>query len=278
MTTTETQRQAAATFRELHRAGDPLRLANVWDVPSALLVAASGAPALATTSAGVAWSLGVADGDRIDRAVAIGRVGAIADAVHLPLSADIEGGFATSADGVGDTIRQVLEAGTVGVNIEDPAHHDGEPLRDPAGQAARIAAARAAADAAEIPLYINARTDTYLLAVGPASDRLRDTLDRAAAYLEAGADGIFVPGVADPTTITSLVDGIDAPLNILVGPGSPSVDELADLGVARVSLGSAVTLAAYALIGRGADELLRHGTYASLEGGLPYGDVNALLR
>jgi 2-methylisocitrate lyase-like PEP mutase family enzyme len=277
MTITETQRQAAVTFRDLHRAGDPLRLANVWDLPSARLVAASGAPALATTSAGVAWSLGVADGDHIDRAAALDRIGAIAGAVSLPLSADIESGFATSADGVGDTVRRVIEAGAIGVNIEDATHRDGEPLRDPVDQAGRIAAARAAADATGIPLFVNARTDIYLLAVGPESERLRATLERTDAFLSAGADGVFVPGVADPTVIAALVAGIDAPVNILVGPGSPSVDALADLGVARVSLGSTVIRAAYALIRRGADELLRQGTYASLEGDLPYGDVNALL-
>jgi 2-methylisocitrate lyase-like PEP mutase family enzyme len=277
MTITQTQRQAAATFRELHRPGDPLRLANVWDVASAHLVAAAGPLAIATTSAGVAWSLGVADGDRIDRLAAIDRIEAIADAIPLPLSADIESGFATSADGVGDTVRRVIEAGAVGVNIEDATHRDGEPLRDAADHAERIAAARAAADGVGIPLFVNARTDMYLLAVGPESDRLRATLDRADAYVSAGADGIFVPGVSDPTTIAALADGIDAPLNILVGPGSPSVEALADLGVARVSLGSAVVRAAYALIGRAADELLRHGTYATLEGDLPYGDVNAKL-
>jgi 2-methylisocitrate lyase-like PEP mutase family enzyme len=277
MTTTDAKRRAAATFRDLHREGDPLRLANVWDAASARLVAASGAPALATTSAGVAWSLGVADGDRIDRLAAIDRIEAIADATPLPLSADIESGFATAADGVGDTVHRVIEAGAVGVNIEDATHRDGEPLRDVADQAKRIAAARAAADDAGIPLFVNARTDMYLLAVGPESDRLRAVLDRADAYVSAGADGVFVPGVSDPATIAALVEGIDAPLNILVGPGSPSVAALADLGVARVSLGSTVVRAAYALIGRGTDELLRHGTYATFEGDLPYGDVNALL-
>jgi 2-methylisocitrate lyase-like PEP mutase family enzyme len=267
----------ADRFRGLHAGDDVLRLANAWDVPTARLVAAAGATAIATTSAGVAWSLGVPDGDRVEPAIAIDRIREIVAAVDLPVSADIEGGFATTADGVRDTVGRVIDAGAVGINIEDATHGDEAPLRPSGEQADRVAAARAAADAAGVPLFVNARTDTYLLAVGPEAGRLRDTLDRAAAYVEAGADGVFVPGVVDPETIVALAEGIDAPLNILVGPGSPTVDELRDLGVARVSLGSAIVRAAYGLARRGAIELLREGTYTSLRDELPYPEVNALM-
>jgi 2-methylisocitrate lyase-like PEP mutase family enzyme len=267
----------ALRFRALHAGDDVLRLANAWDVPTARLVAATGAAAIATTSAGVAWSLGLPDGDRVDAAAAIERVREIAGVVDLPVSADIESGFAATADGVHDTVSRVIDAGAVGINIEDAAHGEDAPLQSPGEHARRVAAARAAADASGVPLFVNARTDTYLLAVGPESGRLRDTLDRAAAYIDAGADGIFVPGVTDPETVAALVDGIDAPLNILVGPGAPSVAELRDLGVARVSLGSAIVRAAYGLTRRGAIELQEHGTYDSLRDELPYGEVNALL-
>ncbi|MGH3479148.1 MAG: isocitrate lyase/PEP mutase family protein [Nocardioidaceae bacterium] len=278
MTVIPPQRVASAeAFRALHEADDVLCLANVWDVATTRLVEAAGATAVATTSAGVAWSLGTADGDRVERSAAVDRVREIAAATDLPLSADVESGFASDAEGVGETVRRVIEAGAVGINIEDATHDGQQPLREPADQATRIAAAREAADGMGVPLYINARTDTYLLSVGPESGRLAETLDRAAGFLAAGADGVFVPGVKDPDTIRALVEGIDAPVNILVGPGSPSVAELRDLGVARVSLGSSIAVAAYALVRRGASELFGAGTYSSLDGGLPYGEVNDLL-
>ena len=269
--------EAAKTFHSLHAADDVLCLANAWDVATAHLVEAAGATAIATTSAGVAWSLGAADGDRLDRAAAVDRIREIAAVTDLPVTADVESGFATDAEGVGETIRQVIAAGAVGINIEDAVYDGSGPLRDPAEQATRIAAAREAADALDVPLYINARTDTYLAAVGPESDRLGETLDRAAAFLAAGADGVFVPGVKDPAVIRALVEEIDAPLNILVGPGSPTVSELRDLGVARASLGSTIVRAAYALVRRGASELFDAGTYTSLADEIPYGEVNALL-
>lgn len=270
--------QAAKSFRALHSADDVLCLANAWDVATARLVEAVGATAIATTSAGVAWSLGVADGDYLDRAAAVDRIREIAVVTDLPVTADVESGFATDAEGVGETIRRVIAAGAVGINIEDATYDGRGPLRDPSEQATRIAAARGAADALDVPLYINARTDTYLAAVGPECGRLGETLDRAAAFLAAGADGVFVPGVKDPAVIRALVEGVDAPLNILVGPGSPSVSELRDLGVARVSLGSTMVRAAYALVRRGAGELFDTGTYTSLADEIPYGEVNALLR
>ena len=269
--------ETAKTFRALHAADDVLCLANAWDVPTARLIEAAGAPAIATTSAGVAWSLGTADGDHVDRAAAIDRISAIVAATDVPVSADIESGFAADAEEVGETIRQVIGAGAVGINIEDATHDGEEPLRDPGDQARRIAAARQTAADAGLPLYINARTDTYLLAVGPESGRLAETLDRAATFLAAGADGVFVPGVTDPETIAALVEGIDAPLNILVGPGAPSVSELGRLGVARVSLGSTIVRAAYALVHRSASELFDSGTYSSLRDDLPYGEVNDLM-
>jgi 2-methylisocitrate lyase-like PEP mutase family enzyme len=275
--TTAALRERADRFRDLHAGTDVVCLANVWDIPTARLVAATGASAIATTSAGVAWSLGVPDGDRVDPEAAIGRIAEIATAVDLPLSADIEGGFATTPEGVGETVRRVIAAGAVGVNLEDATHDGDAPLRTPDDQARRIAACRAAADASGVSLYVNARTDMYLAAVGPEERRLADTLDRAAAYVAAGADGVFVPGVADPEVIAALVAGIEAPLNILVGPGSPTVAQLRDLGVARVSLGSTIVRAAYALVRRGATELVDAGTYTSLEGDLPYPEVNALL-
>jgi 2-methylisocitrate lyase-like PEP mutase family enzyme len=274
-----TQQDKALRFRALHSNSHVLALPNAWDVASARLVEAAGAVAVATTSAGVAWSLGAADGDRLDRDRALDLIDRVVAAVDVPVSADIESGYASSPDGVAETIRGVLAAGAVGVNLEDADHHGPSPLRPIGEQADRIAAARHAADAARVPLFLNARTDTYLLSVGDPTTRLQDTLTRAAAYVAAGADGIFVPGVTDPAIVSALVDGLAAPLNLMTGPGAPPVDELAELGVVRVSLGAAIALAAYALVQRSADELLTAGTYTILAGAgaLDYGELNALL-
>ncbi|GAX49012.1 isocitrate lyase/PEP mutase family protein [Streptomyces olivochromogenes] len=282
MTNQNPTHETALVFRALHTPGRPLVLPNVWDTASARLVEEAGAAAVATTSAGLAWDLGTADGDRLDRDRALGAVARVAAVVRVPVSADIESGYAKDAAGVGDTIRAVLAAGAVGVNIED-ALYDGEgvgdgnggrgPLRPVAEQAERIAAARAAADAAGVPLFINARIDTVLRGAGG----IEETLQRAAAFLAAGADGIFVPGAVDPGTVKSLVAGVEGPLNVLVGPGAPSVAELAALGVARISTGSSIAQAAHAVVRRAARELLSAGTYDSLTGGLDYAELNTLL-
>ncbi|HEU5157292.1 MAG TPA: isocitrate lyase/phosphoenolpyruvate mutase family protein [Streptosporangiaceae bacterium] len=272
------QKDKAELFRSLHTGGTVLRLANVWDVASALLIEEAGATAIATTSAGVAWSLGAPDGDRLDRDRAIDLVARVAAAVELPVSADIESGFADDPDGVADTITGVVAAGAVGVNLEDSVQDGAEPLRPVGEQCERLAAARRAADATGIPLYINARIDTFLLHVGERATRLPDALARAEAYVAAGADGIFVPGVIDPATISELVKGVPAPLNILVGHGAPAIDELAGLGVARVSVGSAIASTAYAVTRRAAQEVLAGGTYESLADRIPHGELNALFR
>lgn len=266
----------AAAFAALHRAGTPLVLANAWDVASARVVAAAGAPAIATTSAGVAWSLGYPDGDAVDVDRAIDLIGRIAAAVEVPVTADIESGYAADPAGVGRTVGRVLEAGAVGINIEDAQQGGDSPLRPIAEQAQRLAAARAAAQAQGVELYINARTDVYLRSVGEPAERLPATLERAAAYLEAGASGIFVPGITDPAILAELVRGIAAPVNVLVGPGAPPVPQLAALGVARISTGSSLAAAAYAVAQRAARELASTGTYEALAGELDYGTLNAL--
>lgn len=274
MTTENPLRDRALAFRSLHVQGKPLVLPNAWDIASARIVEDAGAAAVATTSAGLSWALGSADGDRLDRDRALAAVADIAAAVEVPVSADVESGYAPDAAGVADTIRAVLAAGVVGVNIEDALYGAGAgPLRPIGEQAERIAAARETADAEGVPLFVNARIDTFLRGAGGVDA----TLERAAAFLAAGADGIFVPGPTDPETVALLVDGIDGPLNVMAGPGAPPVPELAALGVARVSVGSAITQSAHALVHRATRELLGAGTYGALEGGLDYGKLNKLL-
>uniref|UniRef100_A0AAU2JSP5 Isocitrate lyase/phosphoenolpyruvate mutase family protein n=1 Tax=Streptomyces sp. NBC_00049 TaxID=2903617 RepID=A0AAU2JSP5_9ACTN len=271
MTTNLDLAAKATAFAGLHTPAAPLALANAWDVASARIVEAAGAPAVATTSAGVAWSLGAPDGDSLARDRALDLIARVAAAVSVPVTADIEGGFGADAAAVGETVTGVLAAGAVGINIEDGG-------RTPAEHAERLAAARAAADAAGVPLYVNARIDTYLRGLGDPATRLDETLDRAAAYLRAGASGIFVPGVLDPAVVTELAKGIDAPLNILLGPGAPTVAAFGALGVSRVSLGSWVAEAAYAVVRRAAEELIAGGTYGSLADSLPYGELNDLIK
>ena len=251
---------------------------NPWDVGSARLLESLGFRALATTSAGLAWSLGAADGDRIDRDTALAAVARIAAVVDLPLSADVESGFGADAAGVADTVRGVLDAGAVGINLEDSTWDrspGAAPLRPVAEAAERVAAARAAADERGVPLYLNARTDVYLQLREEPAAMLEQALERAAAYVAAGASGVFVPGVTDLETVAALTKGIDAPVNILAGPGAPTVAELASTGVARVSLGSDVAVAAYTLMDRATRELLAAGTYGAVEGGLSYRELNS---
>jgi len=260
----------AATFHGLHdHPSRPLVLVNVWDAASARLVEDAGATAIATTSAGVAWSLGRPDGNTLTRAEAMDAVARIAASVSVPVTVDIESGYADDADGVARTVDAVLEAGAVGINIEDGRLH-------PGALADRIGAARRAAERAGVPLFVNARTDVHLAGLVDPERLLAETLERARRYRGAGADGVFVPGVRDVETIRALVESIDGPVNVMAGPGSPTVAELARLGVARISLGSAVAQAAYAVVRQAASELRTTGTYDSLAAGVDYADLNAL--
>ncbi|MFI6447345.1 isocitrate lyase/phosphoenolpyruvate mutase family protein [Kitasatospora sp. NPDC050543] len=275
---TTTQQSKARLLHRLHRAGDPLVLANVWDAAGARLVAAAGAGAVATASASVSWTLGFPDGDRADLAAVLAQTARVVTAAgELPVTADLESGFAETAAGVGESVTALLATGAVGVNLEDALHGGATPLRPVAEAAERIAAARAAADAAGVELFVNARTDVYLLAVGDPEQRLEAALTRARAYLDAGASGIFVPGVGDQETVAALAEALPAPLNVMAGPGAPAVPELAKLGVARISLGPGLASVAYAALRRAAEEVYATGTYGALSGGLSYQELNQLL-
>jgi len=262
--------EKARLFRALHEPGRPLLLPNAWDVASARVIAAAGAAAIATTSAGVAWSLGFGDGGHLDRPRALQAIARIAAAVDVPVTADIEGGFADEPEGVAETIEGVLEAGAVGVNLEDS-------LRPAGQQAKRIAAARAAADAAGVPLFLNARIDTHRLPGADRAEWLHETLTRAVAYVDAGADGVFVLGVLDAASVTALAGAVPVPVNVLIGPRTLPVPALAQAGAARISAGSSIAEAAYGLAARAAQEMLADGTAQALAGGLDYAALNALL-
>jgi len=266
------QRDKAAAFRQLHSGPRLLVLPNAWDVASASVIAAAGAPAVATSSAGVAFALGFPDGERIPRDDMIGMVRRIAAAVDVPVSADVEAGYGATADAAARTARAVVEAGAVGINLEDTVGGELLPLER---QLERIQAARAAAGA--VPLVINARTDAFV-ARGVAPDaRFTEAVRRANASLAAGADCAFVPFVTDIAVIGRLVREIRGPVNVLAKPGSPALHELEKLGVRRVSVGSAIALAAYGLARRAAAELLRGGTYDAMTDAVPYAEMQELL-
>ena len=194
--TPETLDAKAQRLFALHKGELPLMLLNAWDAGSARLFEARGAAAIGTTSAGVAFALGRADGT-IEREEMLEATSRIAAAVSVPVTADIESGFGETPEDVGETVAGVLAAGAVGINLEDGAMHGGEPLLPVAEAAARVAAARDAADGAGVRLFVNARTDVYWLRLGEESSRLERTIERLAAYVEAGADGVFAPGVSD---------------------------------------------------------------------------------
>ncbi|HYH13132.1 MAG TPA: isocitrate lyase/phosphoenolpyruvate mutase family protein [Thermomicrobiales bacterium] len=265
----DTQRRHAEAFAELHH--HRLVLPNAWDAGSARIIARAGAKAIATTSGGCAWSSGVADGGGLDRDRATAAVRAIVRVVDIPVTADIETGYGTSLDELATTITGVLEAGAVGVNLEDSGR---APLYAPEEMAERIATARDAAGEFGVPLFINARTDVYLHAVGDPAGRLDDVIGRARVYADAGANGIFVPGLLDLEALRTLAAAVELPVNVMVGPGAPSIDELATTGARRFSAGTGITMAAYSLADRATRELLTQGTYTELEGGLNYGVIN----
>jgi 2-methylisocitrate lyase-like PEP mutase family enzyme len=271
-----TQVEKAEQLLKWHAKGATLLLPNAWDVASARVFEEAGFPAIATTSAGVAFAYGYADGELISRELMLEAVRRIVQAVKVPVTADVEAGYGPSPEDVAETVRGVIAAGAVGVNLEDN-QGSGQPLYPIEAQAARLKAGREAAQAAGIPIVINARVDTYLYQIGAAEGRLDDAIQRGKAYMEAGATSIFVPGVVDPAVIEILVRAIPAPINILAGPGAPSAPELFRLGVTRISVGGAIMRATMGLTRDIARQLRDQGTYELL-GLYPYshGDASGL--
>jgi 2-methylisocitrate lyase-like PEP mutase family enzyme len=274
------QPDQADAFRRMHQpdAGRILVLPNAWDAMSARLIEDAGARAIATTSAGVAWALGRTDGEGLTRDQMINAIERITRVVRVPVTADVERGYGDGTpDDVAETVRRVIGAGAVGINLEDAPGRGGATLMDIDEQVERIAAAREAASREGVEIYINARIDTYLAQAGPPEGRFDETIRRAQAYTGAGASGIFVPGVADSETIRALVPAVGAPLNVMAGRGAgPTIAELQALGVARVSIGPSLTLAVMAQIRRAAAEVLEQGTYGAMQGGLTFPEANAM--
>ena len=269
----------ADAFRNMHHAPPLLVLPNAWDVVTARLFVKAGARAIATTSAGIAATLGYADGQNVPRELMMEAIARIANAVDVPVTADIESGYADSPKELGESMRAVINAGAIGVNLEDATGDASQPLFALEEQIGRIRAAREAADELNIPVVINARTDVYLEKVGEPATRLAETVRRLNAYHQAGADCLFVPGVTDMPTLTQLVQSAPGPLNVLAGQGMPPVADLQHIGIARLSVGSAIMRATLAVARDAADELLQKGTYNTfLDRNIPYNEVNELMK
>jgi 2-methylisocitrate lyase-like PEP mutase family enzyme len=276
MELTEQKRKAEA-FRTMHTQGEVLVLANVWDVASARLIEDTGFPAIATTSAGIAFAHGFPDGQKISLEQMLASVAKIAAAVHVPVTADVEAGYGSTPDDAARTARGVIEAGAVGMNFEDATGDSARPLFNMPLQLERIHAIREASHAADVPLVLNARTDVYLAQVGDPATRYDETVRRLSSYRDAGADCVFVPGVRDPEIIRRLVSDLRCPVNVLAVPGAPSTRELADIGVRRISLGSGPMRAAMGVLLRLADELKTSGTYSQMEGAPSHAEMNKLM-
>ena len=270
------QRAKADRLRDLHVPGDPLLLLNAWDAASAVVIARTGARAIATSSAAAANALGYADGQHLTREQMLGAVAAIASAVDLPVTADMEAGYGDDPEAAAATARGVVAAGAVGLNMED-LRDGGDELLPIEGFTAKIAAVRAVGEETGIPLVLNARTDAFLGQIGDPATRIERAVERGRAYLEAGADCIFVPGVVDLDVITALVQGIDGPVSVLAVPGSPALSDLKALGVARISTGSGPYRAALALARRMGEEAYREGSLDSMiSAQVAFADAQAL--
>ncbi|HEX9341343.1 MAG TPA: isocitrate lyase/phosphoenolpyruvate mutase family protein [Thermoplasmata archaeon] len=269
------QSEKAEAFRKLHR-GKILILPNAWDVASARLFEDAGFPAVATSSAGMMVSLGYPDGERIDRKQFISAIRRIAKALSVPLSADVVSGFGRTPREVAGVVKDVIEAGAIGINIED-SKHESKRLIPLASQVRRLEALRQLRDSLDIPFVINARTDAVLYAPGSAQDRLDEAIRRGIAYRDVGVDCVYPMGLTDAAAIRAFVRGLEFPVNVMVRKGLPSVRELERLGVARISLGPSASYAAMGLLKRASAELLQRGTYTTLlDGAITYDELNRL--
>ena len=260
-----------ARFRALHARDGLFVMPNPWDAGSARLLAARGFEALATTSAGFAWSLGKLD-QRVSRGELVAHVAALSAATDLPLNVDSERCYPDDAGGVAETVALLADAGAAGCSIEDydPASGGMDEVETAAGRVAEaVAACRALAE----PMVLTARAENHIRGV----DDLDDTIVRLLAYREAGADVLYAPGLVDLGWIAAVVEAVRIPVNVLALPGGPSIRELEQVGVRRVSTGSLLASAAYGALLAGAQELQEHGTSRYAENGVSGATMRAAL-
>jgi 2-methylisocitrate lyase-like PEP mutase family enzyme len=271
------QREKAEAFRKLHAGEKILILPNAWDVPSARVFEEAGFPAVATTSAGLSVSLGYPDGEKVSKEEMFVVVRKIANSLSVPLSVDIESGFGSSLTELQDTVKQVVLAGGIGVNLEDIQNFELKTIESIEKQVRRIKEVRNTANSMGVALVINARTDAYRLGEGEETQKIEEAILRANAYGDAGADCTYPIGITDAYSIRSVVNRVKYPVNVMVRPGLPPVSELQKIGVARLSIGPYGIYAAIGLLKRAAAELLNKGTYnAFAEGAINLAELNSL--
>lgn len=258
-----------STFRQLHERG-LLLLPNAWDAGSARLIESLGAKAIATTSAGVAWARGYNDGNRLPVPKLVATVEEIARVVRVPITIDVEAGYSDEPSSVAETVALVLAAGAVGINIED-----GEGSPDLL--AAKIEAAKRAAQKSGVDLFVNARTDVYLAGLAPNETRVDETIARAARYRDAGADGLFVPCITEAAEIEAVASAVPMPLNVMWMPGLPSLSELERLGVRRLSAGAAIAAIVLGTVASSTATFLASGALES-EKAMAYAEIASLFR
>jgi 2-methylisocitrate lyase-like PEP mutase family enzyme len=276
--TPDRQKQLTETFRQAHRPPPLLLLPNAWDAMSARQFEAAGFSAVATTSGGVAWSLGFPDGETAPWQEVVAATERIVRAVGVPVTADIEAGYGGTPDQVGKRVTEILQTGVVGFNIEDGTPSPDQPVRTIEDASARIGAARAAATTVGIPAIINARVDLYIKNVGDPASRFAETVRRGKAYLAAGADCIYPFGLADAEIIERLVKALDgAPVNIVARPDTP-VAALERIGVARISIASGATLAVMSMIKQIGEELYASRRFGMLKHSMTRPEAQALFK
>lgn len=273
---TQAQVDRAHKLRDMHDRSRILLLPNAWDAGTARLFEQRGFAAVATTSGGVAWSLGYQDGEQVPLAEVLAVVARMTRVCSVPVTVDFEGGYGSTPQAVATSVRAVIDAGAVGINLEDGTPGHG-PLRALDVAAARIAAARGAATASGVPLVINARVDLWMHD-GPhdAAARMAEALLRARAYLAAGADCIYPIGLSDPATLATFVHALDCPVNVAAGPTMPSLQELARIGVARVSTATRLATLALAAVADAVGEVRASGRFAALASAFAYADAQQL--
>jgi 2-methylisocitrate lyase-like PEP mutase family enzyme len=270
------QREKAEFFRGLHHGKHPMVLPNAWDVPSARMFENCGFPVVATSSAGVMVSLGYPDGEIIERDEYLEAVRRITKVISIPLSVDIVGGFGNTAGEVSSTIERVISIGAIGINIEDfvPATKKLDPMEKQVG---KLEAIKSQAASSDIPLVINARTDALRYAEGDDEAKLQEAIRRASAYRDAGADCVYPMGLTNREAISRFVRALECPVNVMIRKGLPSLAELEELGVARVSFGPDASYAAMGLLKKISREILENGSFVSLlEDAISFDELNSL--
>jgi 2-methylisocitrate lyase-like PEP mutase family enzyme len=270
------QGEKAEEFRGLHDRRQVLILPNAWDVPSARVFEDEGFPAVATSSAGMLVSLGYQDGEGIPTKEFVSAVRKIARVLSIPLSADVVGGFGSSPEGVVKTVKAIVDAGAVGVNIED-FEHSTKKLLPVEKQVARLRALVRLRKSLDVPFVINARTDALRFGEGDQDAKFDEAVRREEAYRDSGADCVYPMGLTDVDSIGRFVRALDFPVNVMVRKGLPPVSELHRLGVARVSFGPSASYATMGLLKRASREVLERGTYGTLvEEAITFDELNAL--